>query len=132
MNRELAEFEVLLEAQCLDRYQPDVALTGGFTGLHGLIPRIEAAGAVFTPHTWGNGIVLAANCHLVASAASAPFVEFPYDSPEWTPQRRDYVLDAPIHPTPDGWIELGDAPGLGISLDTARLAATATGRSTFT
>ena len=125
MNRELAEFEVLLEAQCLDLYQPDVALTGGFTGLHGLIPRIEAAAAVFTPHTWGNGIVLVATCHLVAGAAAAPFVEFPFDSPEGTPQRRDYILATPIEVMSDGWIELGDAPG--IDLDIERLTATETG-----
>ncbi|MFD1557432.1 mandelate racemase/muconate lactonizing enzyme family protein [Paraburkholderia silviterrae] len=124
MTREAHEFATLLAHECLDVYQPDVVCTLGMEGARRLAAQIEAHGKVFTPHTWGNGIGLAANLHVVAGAAHAPFVEFPYDPPEWTPARRDFPLTRAIEPDAQGWIELGTAPGLGIELNEAVLAAT--------
>ena len=46
----------------------------------------------------------------------APFIEFPYDPPHWTPERRDFILPAPIHAAA-GHVTLPDAPGLGVALD---------------
>ena len=124
MTRDAHEFAALLAHDSLDVYQPDVVCTLGMEGARRLAAQIEAHGKVFTPHTWGNGIGLAANLHVVAGAAHAPFVEFPYDPPEWTPARRDFPLKDVIDIDSQGWIELGDAPGLGIELDSAMLAAT--------
>lgn len=124
MTREAHEFATLLAHDCLDVYQPDVVCTLGMEGARRLATQIELRGKVFTPHTWGNGIGLAANLHVVAGAAHAPFVEFPYDPPEWTPARRDFALTQAIEPDAQGWIELGTAPGLGIELNEAVLAAT--------
>ncbi|WP_233887409.1 mandelate racemase/muconate lactonizing enzyme family protein [Paraburkholderia flagellata] len=124
MTRDAHEFAALLAHDCLDVYQPDVVCTLGMEGARRLAAQIEAHGKVFTPHTWGNGIGLAANLHVVAGAAQAPFVEFPYDPPEWTPARRDFPIKHVIDIDANGWIELSDAPGLGIELDEAMLAAT--------
>jgi L-alanine-DL-glutamate epimerase-like enolase superfamily enzyme len=127
MTRDAHEFQALLERDCLDVYQPDVVCTLGMEGARRLAAQIEARGRLFTPHTWGNGIGLAANLHVVAGAMGtegAPFVEFPYDPPEWTPERRDFPLTQPIDIDGNGWIDLGDAPGLGIELDEAVLAST--------
>ncbi len=145
MTREPYEFRELLRHGCLDVYQPDCVCTMGITGLARLVPDIHAAGKVFTPHTWGNGIGLLANLHLVAGtggadagtggavagSGGAPFVELPFDPPEWTPERRDFVLRAPVAVDADGWITLGDRPGLGIELDEDVLAATASHAATF-
>ena len=46
----------------------------------------------FTPHTWTNGIGLLANLHVCAGVGGGPFLEFPYDPPGWTPERRDFML----------------------------------------
>ena len=46
----------------------------------------------FTPHTWTNGIGLLANLHVAAGVGGGPFLEFPYDPPGWTPERRDFML----------------------------------------
>jgi D-galactarolactone cycloisomerase len=46
-----------------------------------------------------------------------PFLEFPYDPPGWTPQRRDFMLAAPVRIDGDGCLALPAAPGLGIELD---------------
>jgi L-alanine-DL-glutamate epimerase-like enolase superfamily enzyme len=68
-----------------------------------------------------------ANCHLTAGVADAPYIEFPYDPPEWGLDRRDYMMAKPFDVDAEGWIVLGDEPGLGYALDEAKLAATRVG-----
>ena len=131
MTRERYEFDQLLARDCLDVFQPDVACSLGMEGLRKLAQTVEARGKVFTPHTWGNGIGLAANLHLTAGAASAPFIEFPCDQPEWSIGRRDFMLTQPIDVDSEGWLTLSDEPGLGLTLDEAVLAATQSSRSTY-
>jgi L-alanine-DL-glutamate epimerase-like enolase superfamily enzyme len=103
----------------------------GISGLRHLAPTVERAGKVFTPHTWGNGIGVMANLHLTAGTANPPFVEFPFDPPEWTTARRDYPLVKTIEPDDHGWITLSDRPGLGIDLDEDVLARTLSSSATF-
>jgi L-alanine-DL-glutamate epimerase-like enolase superfamily enzyme len=132
MTRELHEFHTLLERECLDVYQPDAVCSLGMMRLRGLAETIVAAGAEFTPHTWGNGIGLLANAHLTAGSVGAAFLELPYDPPEWTPERRDFPLAEPLYPDRAGRFRLGDEPGLGIHLDEALLERTAAGSSGYT
>jgi L-alanine-DL-glutamate epimerase-like enolase superfamily enzyme len=131
LTREPYEFRQMLDMGCLDVYQPDCVSVMGIGGLRALARDVEAAGCIFTPHTWGNGIGLMANLQLTAGVADAPFIEYPFDPPEWTPARRDYVLAKPIEPDGDGWLTLPDAPGLGIELDEDALARTLTGGTTY-
>lgn len=131
MTRERYEFAELLDRDCLDVFQPDCVCSLGLSGLRHVAADIVAAGKVFTPHTWGNGIGLLANVHLVAGTVGAPFVEFPFDPPEWTTARRDYPLTETIEVDADGWISLSDRPGLGCPLDEATLARTASAAATF-
>ena len=67
-----------------------------------------------------------ANAHLTAGAGDAPFLEYPYDGPEWSEARRDYPLQAPLRHE-GGWLVLGETPGLGVVLDEGRLRATRLG-----
>ncbi len=127
MTRELHEFRTLIQRGCLDVLQPDVVLVGGITGLRRVGLMALEHDLVFTPHTWGNGIGLLANAHLVAGCTGAPFLEVPYDPPEWDVDRRDYMLARPVVVDREGWIVLGDAPGMGFEPDEERLAATRLG-----
>jgi L-alanine-DL-glutamate epimerase-like enolase superfamily enzyme len=127
MTRELHEFRTLIQRGCLDVLQPDVVLVGGITGLRRVLHMANEHNLVFTPHTWGNGIGLVANAQLVAGCTDAPFLEVPYDPPEWSIERRDFMLTAPVDVDKDGWLVLSDKPGLGIELDEARLKATRIG-----
>ncbi|MFZ5826311.1 MAG: mandelate racemase/muconate lactonizing enzyme family protein [Bacillota bacterium] len=122
MNRGLHEFRELVEHQSLDVYQPDVALTGGILGLRKVANMVEAHGAVFTPHTWTNGIGLLANLHLAAAVGNCPYLEFPYDPPTWTPERRDFVQAEKVYVDNDGYLHVPQKPGLGIELDTEAMA----------
>ena len=68
MNRELYEFRDLIEERCLDVLQPDVALTGGITGLRRVARWRPRRGLIFTPHTWSNGLSYVANAHFTCGA----------------------------------------------------------------
>ena len=128
MARERHELRTLIEGGCVDVLQPDCVLSGGITGLRDVAARAREAGLRFTPHTWGNGIGLLANLHLAAGGGvDSDYLEFPFDPPEWTSERRDFMLVAPIAADGDGCLRLPDAPGLGIALDEARLRRTRIG-----
>ena len=131
MTREPYEFRELLDRECLDVFQPDCVCSQGITGLRRLAHDVDAAGRIFTPHTWGNGIGVMANLHLTAGTVGTPFIEFPFDPPEWTTARRDYVLAETIETDGDGWITLSDRPGLGIALAEDVLARTRSADATF-
>jgi L-alanine-DL-glutamate epimerase-like enolase superfamily enzyme len=127
MTRESYEFRDLIGAGALDVVQPDAALVGGITGARRIAIIAEEHGVVFTPHTWTNGIGLVANVHLTAGIANAPFIEFPYDPPEWSPARRDFMMEKTLSIGDDGVIVLDDTPGLGFDLDEAVLEQTRIG-----
>jgi L-alanine-DL-glutamate epimerase-like enolase superfamily enzyme len=124
MNREISEFRDLIEERCLDVLQPDVALTGGITGLRRVAMMAEEAGLVFTPHTWSNGLSYVANAHFTVGMCEAPFLEFPFDPPEWSLERRDFMLTETQDITRNGTIALSEKPGFGVELDEDRLRAT--------
>jgi L-alanine-DL-glutamate epimerase-like enolase superfamily enzyme len=132
LTREPYEFRELLERGCLDVFQPDCVSTGGISGLAAVAREVSAAGKVFTPHTWGNGIGVLANLHLAAGTVgdAATWVEWPFDPPEWTPERRDFPLRSPLV-SDGGSVQLGDLPGLGVTLDEDLLAATRSAGATF-
>jgi len=127
MAREMHDLDQLIERGCVDVLQPDVTLVGGISGLARIARQAVARGLEFTPHTWGNGLGLMANAQLAGGIGGCRFLEFPYDPDGWTPDRRDFLLRAPLVPDQDGCLVLPDAPGLGVELDHERLAATTRG-----
>jgi D-galactarolactone cycloisomerase len=116
-NREFAELQEYLRHGSLDVYQPDVVWSTGVWRARQLALEVQSAGAIYSPHTWGDGLVLLANLHVVAAVSSTPFVEFPFDPPTWTPERRDFILPQPVRPDPSAVITLPDTPGLGVEID---------------
>jgi L-alanine-DL-glutamate epimerase-like enolase superfamily enzyme len=58
---------------------------------------------------------------------AAPFLEFPFDPPEWSLERRDYMMTETAGVDADGMVVLSDRPGFGIDLDEDRLKATRIG-----
>ena len=116
------EFREYLRHGCLDVYQPDATFAGGITGAKTVASMAQAAGHMFSPHTWSNGIGVMANLHLAAAVPNASFIEFPYDPPNWTPEVRDFVLTEPIRIDSEGNAVLPDKPGLGVELDEERIA----------
>jgi len=124
MTRALHELREVITRGCADVLQPDVALVGGISGLKRVAVMTQEHGLVFTPHTWTNGMGVWANAHLAAGFAESPFLEYPFDPPDWDLDRRDYVLAEPLRVDAEGYINLGSAPGMGYALDEALLAKT--------
>ncbi len=126
MTRGLHELETLVTEGCLDVIQPDAVLTCGITGLRRLAMLAVDRGVEFTPHTWGNGMGLLANCQLAAGLSAPNYIEFPFDPPEWSTERRDYMIRGTTEVDAEGWIALGDEPGIGYEPDDEVLAKTRT------
>jgi D-galactarolactone cycloisomerase len=116
MARTTRELEAFEAADALDVYQPDAVLSVGLLRERELAERVTARGHFFTPHTWTNGIGLLANLHLTAGVGGGPYLEFPYDPPGWTPERRDFMLAEPVRVDAEGFVTLPDRPGLGFEL----------------
>jgi L-alanine-DL-glutamate epimerase-like enolase superfamily enzyme len=121
MTRTFRELEAALDADAFDVHQPDVVLAAGMTNGRRLAERALAKGRRYSPHTWTNGLGLLANLHVAAGVGGGPFLEFPYDPPGWTPERRDAFLAEPIRPGPDGVLCVPQRPGIGAVLDEAAL-----------
>lgn len=116
MSRTVAELDGCLDADALDVYQPDAVLAVGLQRASELAGRVRAKGCWFTPHTWTNGVGLLANIHLAAAAGVQPYLEFPYDPPTWTVERRDFMLAEPTRVEADGFVAVPDKPGLAVEL----------------
>jgi D-galactarolactone cycloisomerase len=121
MTRTFGEGLAALEADAFDVYQPDVVLAAGMLRTRTIAEVALARNRWFTPHTWTNGIGLLANLHVAAGVGGGPFLEFPYDPPGWTPDRRDAFLAQPIRPGPDGILHVPSTPGIGAVLDEAAI-----------
>ncbi|MGH2915936.1 MAG: mandelate racemase/muconate lactonizing enzyme family protein [Solirubrobacteraceae bacterium] len=117
MARSFDELRRALEHGALDVVQPDVVLALGVSGARTLAELALRRNRWFTPHTWTNGIGLLANLHVCCGVGGGPFLEFPYDPPGWTPERRDFMLAAPVALDADGCLTVPRGPGLGCELD---------------
>ena len=117
MTRTFSELLAAVEADAFDVHQPDVVLAAGMLRTRAVAEVALARNRWFAPHTWTNGIGLLANLHVAAGVGGGPFIEYPYDPPGWTPERRDFMLAAPIRPGPDGVLRVPARPGLGATLD---------------
>jgi D-galactarolactone cycloisomerase len=121
MTRDLQALIAALDADALDVFQPDVVLAVGMSRARTLAELALARNRWFTPHTWTNGIGLLANLHVAAGVGGGPYLEYPYDPPGWTPERRDFMLREPVRPGPDGVLRVPPVPGLGVALDEAAI-----------
>ena len=117
MARECHDARSLVERGCVDVLQTDAVCCGGITGLSRIFRSARDQGRAISPHTWGHGIVVMANAQLAAGVGGCPYIEYPYDPPEWSRERRDFGLVTPIEIDKAGYIQLPDLPGLGLSLD---------------
>lgn len=124
MNRRWHDFQEMNRLRSLDVYQPDAVLAGGITMVKKIAAWVQDAGAWFSPHTWSNGIGLIANLHLACAVSKCPYLEFPFDPPAWTTERRDYMLrpDDRLMIDDSGYLHAPEKPGLGCELDEEALS----------
>jgi L-alanine-DL-glutamate epimerase-like enolase superfamily enzyme len=121
MARTPRELLDALAAGALDVVQPDAVLAVGMSRARAVGEAALLANRWFTPHSWTNGVGLLANLHVVAGVGGGPYLEFPYDPPGWTEERRDFLLAEPLLIGRDGCLRVPTAPGLGAEIDEAAL-----------
>lgn len=110
----LDPFREYISHHSLDILQPDAIYATGLRGGKTVVELAKLHGLEFAPHTWSNGVGLAANLHLIA-ASDARWCEYPFEPP-FDEAARDFMLESPLTHD-DGTISPPEGPGLGIDLD---------------
>jgi L-alanine-DL-glutamate epimerase-like enolase superfamily enzyme len=116
-NAGLHEFKWLIERRCYDILQPDATLSEGIFQLRKVAGMAEAFGLQFVPHTWADGVGMAANLQLAASVPNCGWLEFPHDPPNFTTEAFQALLVEPLRVDPDGCVRVPEGPGLGVELN---------------
>lgn len=116
-------FFEILRLGAMEIVQPDVCATGGISETKKIADLASAFGVRCVPHVWGTGIGIAAALHVIAvlprtatgwRSSFDPMLEY-----DCTPHPfRQAILRQPLL-VKDGFIDVPDAPGLGIEIDTA-------------
>ena len=117
LNDDLDDFRELIARGCYDILQPDVTFSGGILNCRKIAAMAEAANLTYNPHTWTNGLGLAANLQLMGAIPNCTHCEFPYEPPGWIPEARDAMLTEPITIDDEGYVAVPSKPGLGVEVD---------------
>lgn len=113
-------FRNLINRRAVDILQPDLCAAGGFTEMMKITAMASAANIPLIPHVWGTNVGLAASLQFFAGLPHFPERRFPaepffeYDrSPH--PFREEVTLEKFV--LKEGYLDIPDRPGLGVSLN---------------
>lgn len=115
----------MISKRCVDIFQPDTGACGGITEVKKMMAIAEAYMTKLTPHTWGTGIAIAANLHLVSNLNIVPqrlFPKEPLIEFDRSPNRLREELLVNKFEARDGYLDVPTGYGLGIEIDEAKLA----------
>ena len=109
-------FQDLIETKAVNVIGPDPLDVGGIAETKWIAEHADLHGILMAPHGIADGLIgLAAHVHL-AAALPRNYIgfEYPTGSPEWW---YDIVEGLPNPIVKDSFIDVWDAPGLGVSLN---------------
>jgi L-rhamnonate dehydratase len=106
-------FRPLIDRRALDVYQVDISRCG-FTDAAYIRARVEENGARLCNHCYTSPLTVAASLHWLSTCRDAFLFE---DCVEDSPLRHDLTVEKVQ--SVDGWVEVPDRPGLGVTLDEA-------------
>ena len=112
-------FAQIVEAHAADVLQPDIANAGGITELKKIATIAEAKHITVAPHNVCSPVGAQAEIHLGASIANFEIEE--YHAEFYTEHYFTVFHGFPRQQ--DGYVSLGDAPGLGLGLNEDEIAA---------
>jgi L-rhamnonate dehydratase len=104
-------WEPYLNLRALDIYQVDIS-RNGFTDANYVKQRVEEIGARLCNHCYTSPITVAASLHWLSTCRDAFIFE---DCVEDSPLRHELTHEKVQ--AADGWIQVPDGPGLGVTLD---------------
>ncbi|HEY82203.1 MAG TPA: mandelate racemase/muconate lactonizing enzyme family protein [Dehalococcoidia bacterium] len=113
-------FRELITRRAVDILQPDLCATGGFTEMMKILAMASAWNVAVIPHVWGTSVGLAASLQLFAVLPHFPERRYPAEP--------FFEYDRSPHPfrdavtrekfvMRDGYLDIPDRPGLGVTLD---------------
>ena len=105
------DFDRLLRSAEVDYILPDVKHVGGITGLKKIATLAAARNVMVTPHNPSGPVATAASVQCMASVPNFAILEYAWGEVEWRAS-----LVSPPEKIVDGFIEVTDRPGLGITL----------------
>lgn len=105
-------FRDLLELRAADILQPDVSIAGGITETMRIAALCDAWQVRFAAHLWGGATTFAAGLHISAAVSSAYIIEYSVGANPILQglAKEDFTAV-------DGYIEIPDRPGLGVTID---------------
>ncbi|MDP6055576.1 MAG: mandelate racemase/muconate lactonizing enzyme family protein [Dehalococcoidia bacterium] len=112
-------FAEIVDRHAVDVLQPDIANAGGITELKKIAIIAEAKHITMAPHNVCSPVGAMAEMHLDASIINFEIQEY---HAEFYTEHYFTVLDGFIRQK-DGYVELHDAPGLGLDFNEAEIAA---------
>jgi L-alanine-DL-glutamate epimerase-like enolase superfamily enzyme len=113
-----ASFEKAIELKAFGVLQPDFAKWGGISGCWPVIQKIKESGTRFCPHYLGAGIGLMASAHVLAAAGGDGMLEVDAND-----NALRSLLAPPFQWVENGFIQLEETPGIGVTPDLQILEA---------
>lgn len=110
--RNLEEFDRLLKHGKVDYILPDVKHVGGLLGLKKIATLAETTNVKITPHNPSGPVATAASVQCMATIPNFGILEYAWGEVDW----RSSLVDPP-ETIIDGFIEVSNLPGLGITLN---------------
>lgn len=109
-------FRTLIESRAVDVLGPDPADIGGLAELKWVAEHADLHGILFAPHGTANGLIGLAALIQVCATLPANFLafEYPIAEPAWW---SDIVQGLPEVIVRDGFVDVLEAPGLGVTLN---------------
>lgn len=108
-------FRDLIQKHAVDIIMPDIPKCGGLSECRKIANMAEIYSMPFAPHNVSSPIGTMASAHVCATIPNFLILEFHWTTRDWWSSviidKRDIIRN--------GYIEIGDAPGIGLELDEA-------------
>ncbi len=114
------EFQHVLETGAVTILQPDLSKSGGITEVLRIAHLASTWKLPIHPHTSMTGLNMAATIHLLCAIDNGGYFEADVSKRN---RFRDQLVGKPYEVAPDGTVRPLDAPGIGVEVDEAFLAA---------
>jgi len=106
------DYRKLFDLRATDYIQPDISHAGGISELKKIAAEAETRYIPFAPHNPSGPVANAATLQLAASCPNFCILEIMYQDVDW---RKDVTNEKLQYA--DGYMNIPDAPGLGIEID---------------
>jgi L-alanine-DL-glutamate epimerase-like enolase superfamily enzyme len=107
-------FRELFEKQAADIVMPDLACCGGILEMKKIAALADTYFVPVAPHNMVGPVATIASAHVCLCTPNFMILEYQLGDVEWI----DELISSPV-PVRDGQVWLGDAPGLGVTLNHA-------------